>query len=181
MDDHPLLTAAEELELLRRRPDKASVDTLILANARFAARMAHKYSGRGVDVDDLISEAVLGLMEGIRRWEEEHNVRLLTYANYWIHNYLHRALTSVPESGADVYETDAEAAVTVQPYAEDELVKLRVAASTLPEQMRMVLKLRFEEGLTCEAAGERLGLCKQRIGAVQREALEQLRSMLCDE
>ena len=98
--DHPLLTSEEERTLLEEAVgdrlkgfDGQARETLVLHNLRLAARMASKFQGRGMDLDDLVSEAILGLFEGIDHFDTHYQNRFSTYASWWISQRLHRAVT----------------------------------------------------------------------------------------
>lgn len=101
VEQHPLLTAAEEQQLARRWFDEGDVDAarrLVLGNLRFALKLALEYRRFG-PLMDLVQEANLGLMEAVRRFDPYRGYRLITYAVWWIRAYLQR---HVVESGSIV-------------------------------------------------------------------------------
>lgn len=82
----PLLAAEEEGELGRRisNGDAGARDRLIRANLRLVVNLARSYLGRGLPLDDLISEGNLGLIRAVEGFDETRGVRFSTYAAYWI-------------------------------------------------------------------------------------------------
>lgn len=96
----PLLTREEEADLARKAAtgDKKARDKLIVANLRFVLRVAEEYKGRGIEIEDLVSEGNLGLMDAVKRFDEKRGVRLITYAVYWIRQSISRAVSE--KSGA---------------------------------------------------------------------------------
>jgi RNA polymerase sigma factor (sigma-70 family) len=67
-------------------------DTLISLNIPLAISWAKKFVNRGLPLEDLIQEAITGVMMAVDRFEEERRVRFSTYATPWIVQSLYRAL-----------------------------------------------------------------------------------------
>jgi RNA polymerase sigma-32 factor len=83
----PLLSATEEAMYARRwreHSDRKAAYSLVTSHLRLAAKIALRYRGYGLPVADLISEANLGLMLAVKRFEPERGFRLATYAMWWI-------------------------------------------------------------------------------------------------
>ena len=57
---------------------------LVTANLAFVVRVARRYSGLGVALEDLISEGNLGLLEAARHFDPARGTRFITYAVWWI-------------------------------------------------------------------------------------------------
>ncbi len=62
----------------------ASREALILDNLWSVARIARKYVGRGIEIDDLLQFGVLGLMRAVEKNNPTHGYRFVTYASSWI-------------------------------------------------------------------------------------------------
>ncbi|WFU39526.1 RNA polymerase sigma factor RpoH [Bradyrhizobium sp. CB82] len=83
----PLLEASAEAAYARRwrdHGDREAAYHLVTSHLRLAAKIAMKYRRYGLPIADLISEANLGLMQAVKRFEPERGVRLATYAMWWI-------------------------------------------------------------------------------------------------
>ncbi len=83
----PLLDADEEGRLVRRwhdDRDQATLDRLVTSYLRLVARVARRYQGHGISVDDLVSEGAIGLIQAIGRFEPGRGSRLGAYAVWWI-------------------------------------------------------------------------------------------------
>jgi RNA polymerase sigma-32 factor len=79
----PLLTASEEVSYARLG-DREAAYRLVTSHLRLAAKIAMKYRRYGLPIADLVSEANLGLMQAVKRFEPERGFRLATYAMWWI-------------------------------------------------------------------------------------------------
>jgi RNA polymerase sigma-32 factor len=86
VDRIPELEREDELDLARRyrAGDRQAGDALVEAHLRSVVRIARKFSGYGIPVAELVGEGNIGLLEAVRRYEPERNLRFLTYARYWI-------------------------------------------------------------------------------------------------
>jgi RNA polymerase sigma-32 factor len=83
----PLLEAAEEAEYARRwreHGDREAAYRLVTSHLRLAAKIAMRHRGYGLPIADLISEANVGLMVAVRRFDPGKGFRLATYAVWWI-------------------------------------------------------------------------------------------------
>lgn len=90
----PLLTKEEEIILLTRikQGDKRAKDIMIERNIRLVIKMARKYSGRGLELLDLIQEGNIGLMIAVDRFDLEKDCKFSTYATWWIKQVMTRAI-----------------------------------------------------------------------------------------
>lgn len=83
----PLLNPDEEYMLAKRWSDDRDSDAahrLVTSHLRLAAKIALGYRGYGLPVSDVISEANIGLMQAVKRFDPEKGFRLATYAMWWI-------------------------------------------------------------------------------------------------
>ena len=83
----PVLSAEEVFMLanrFRKHGDLDAAKRLISAHLRLAAKVAFGYRYYGLPLEDLISEANIGLMQAVKKFEPEKGNRLSTYAVWWI-------------------------------------------------------------------------------------------------
>ena len=76
-----------ELELARKWHKEGcekSLHRLVNAYMRLAVSMASKYMKYGIDTNELIQEAGIGLMKAAEKFDPERGVRFSTYATWWI-------------------------------------------------------------------------------------------------
>ena len=62
-----------------------------------------------------------------------------------------------------------------RPLNEDQIAGLEFALSRLPEKERLVIKCRFEDGMTLEEVGKLLGRTRERVRQIEAKALSKLR------
>ncbi len=83
----PVLSEEEERELVRAFRENGDVNAahkLVTSHLRLAAKIALTYRRYGLPMADVISEANIGLMQAVKKFDLDKNVRLATYAMWWI-------------------------------------------------------------------------------------------------
>jgi RNA polymerase sigma-32 factor len=64
--------------------DKRAGDKLVSACLPFVIRIAVEYRRWGVPIEDLVQQGNLGLLRAAEKYDTDKQVRLITYAVYWI-------------------------------------------------------------------------------------------------
>jgi RNA polymerase sigma-32 factor len=83
----PMLEPEEEYMLAKRwvdHEDSGAAHKLVTSHLRLAAKIAMGYRGYGLPQAEVISEANVGLMQAVKRFDPEKGFRLATYAMWWI-------------------------------------------------------------------------------------------------
>lgn len=115
-----VLTADEERELAGRiaRGDGKAAEKLVTANLRFVISMANKYRGRGVEVEDLVSEGNIALMNAAAKFDASRS-RFVSYAVPMVRRAMEQAVESqgalyrVPRGEATAAEKRRSRALSV--------------------------------------------------------------------
>jgi RNA polymerase primary sigma factor len=89
-----LLSPEEEQRLSARvlKGDERAVNKLIEANLRFVVVIARQYQGRGLAMEDLVSEGNIGLMKAARKYDATKGLRFVNYAVVPIRQQIEKAL-----------------------------------------------------------------------------------------
>jgi len=83
----PMLEPEEEYMLAKRwveQEDTEAAHKMVTSHLRLAAKIAMGYRGYGLPQAEVISEANVGLMQAVKRFDPEKGFRLTTYAMWWI-------------------------------------------------------------------------------------------------
>ena len=83
----PMLEPDQEYMLAKRwieEQDSDAAHQMVTSHLRLAAKIAMGYRGYGLPQAEVISEANVGLMQAVKRFDPEKGFRLATYAMWWI-------------------------------------------------------------------------------------------------
>jgi len=89
--DYPPITREAERELALRWVESRDPDAgrrLVLANLRLVVKIAMEYRRAWANTLDLIQEGNVGLLQAVQRFDPYQEVKLSTYAAYWIRAYI---------------------------------------------------------------------------------------------
>ena len=87
-DEKALITAAQAGDIQAR-------DVLVKANLRFAIQVARGYQGMGLELEDLIAFANIGLFEAVDRFDTRKDFKFITFAVWYIRAELQKALNDL--------------------------------------------------------------------------------------
>jgi len=93
---HPLLSAAEEVELAKRieRGDLEAKERMVTSNLRLVVSLAKKYQGHELSLLDLIQEGILGLIRAAEKFDWRKGYKFSTYATFWIRQAIQRGVAN---------------------------------------------------------------------------------------
>ena len=108
VNKYPLLNAEETSKLakLARTGDDRAFNKLVNSNLRLVVKIAYEYRAQLKNIMDIIQEGNVGLIEGIRRYDPEHEVKVVSedgvesskfvklssYAAWWIRAHILRSI-----------------------------------------------------------------------------------------
>ena len=83
----PMLDSEEEYMLAKNWKTTGNIksaEKLVTSHLRLVAKIAMRYKGYGLPLNEMISEGNVGLMQAVKKFEPEKGFRLATYAMWWI-------------------------------------------------------------------------------------------------
>ena len=93
----PLLDRDEETALANeaKAGSAKARRRLVECNLRFAVQVAKQYQGMGLELEDLIQVANLGLFEAVERFDPNRGVKFISFAVWYVRAELQKALNDL--------------------------------------------------------------------------------------
>jgi len=125
INETSLLSAEDEQELAVAigDGDAQARDRMVRANLRLVVNIARGYTGKGLNLQDLIEEGNLGLLRAVEGFDPAMGTRFSTYASYWIKQSIKRALINTGKT------------IRIPAYMVELLSKWRRATARLTEEL----------------------------------------------
>jgi RNA polymerase primary sigma factor len=203
-----LLSAEEEARLSARilKGDERALNKLIEANLRFVIVIARQYQGKGLSMEDLVSEGNMGLMKAASKYDATRGLRFVNYAVVFIRRQIEKALDKESaeqrvESMRDGQTRSVDAPLgskanvsllSVLVNADSPMADQRVydanlaeaieqALTELNERERAVINAYFgigEERMTMAEIGEQMELKRERVRQIRDRATRRMRKII---
>ena len=199
-----VLTAEEEVALVKvmkqgGEKGREARETFINANLRFVMYCAKKHLGKGVELEDLNSLGIEGLMKAVDKFDYTKGFRFATYAVWWINQSITRGIdknmiteentVSIEKKVGENEESSLEELLRDEKAVDpceyvainDSKKALEHILSQLNEKEALVLKLHYGIGmnkpLTLEEIGcmPQMNVTKERVRQIEQKALKKIR------
>ena len=200
-----LLSEEEERQLSARilRGDSRALNRLVEANLRFVVSIARQYQGKGLSMEDLVSEGNIGLMKAASRYDATRGLRFAGYAVVHIRRQIEKALKAESaeqrvESRANGETRSVDAPLGAKsnmsllsvlvdanaPMADARVYNSSVeraveyALTSLNDRESHVVNAYFgigQENLTMAEIAEDMGLQRERVRQIRDRALRRMR------
>lgn len=92
---YPVLNGKDErvlIEEYKKTGSRTAFNKIITSNLRFVVSVSVRYQNQGLAMPELINEGNLGLIEAIKRFNLDNNVKFISYAVWWIRQSIIKAL-----------------------------------------------------------------------------------------
>lgn len=200
-----LLSEEDERRLSARirKGDERALNKLVEANLRFVVAIARQYQGKGLAMEDLVSEGNIGLMKAAGKFDGERGLRFVNYAVVFIRQQIERALRRESgerrvESGKDGQTRSVDAPLGSKPnvsllsvlvdagspmadertYSQAVETAVEFALRSLDEREERVVAAYFgieQDHQTMQEIAEAMGLKRERVRQIRDRAIRRLR------
>jgi RNA polymerase sporulation-specific sigma factor len=204
LDNLPAPLSDEETDMWLQKlavGDEEAQKTLVSHNLRLVMYIALKFNSTPIELEDLFSIGVIGLIKGIRSYKFGHNTRLATYTSRCIENEILMYLRNRKKSVGNLYldepmDCDADGnpvCLSDILYDGDNLVEeiteqqalsaqAQIELCKLPTRARTILEMRY--GLHGHAektqleVSEELGISQSYVSRLEKKVLATLRKKI---
>lgn len=143
-------------------------------------KLARRFMSCGAALDDLVQAGRCGAASAWRSWDPKGAATFKT----WAHLPIHWAIWQAAKREADHRDRIRYCETVEHESPEDEhvdlfaLARLKQAFDALPSRFRFVVSALYYEGRTYGAVASDLGVTRQRIQQLEREALKHMRAKI---
>ena len=94
-----VISIGEEVSIIEhiREGDQSSKDKLTSVYKDFVEEVAKEYQNKGLDLSELITEGVEGLLKAAEKYDETRGFRFIDYAVWWVRESILQALTHLKQ------------------------------------------------------------------------------------
>ena len=200
-----LLTEDEERAMSQRirQGDERAMNRLVEANLRFVVAIARQYQGKGLSMEDLVSEGNIGLMKAAGKYDAGRGLRFVNYAVVFVRQQIERALKAESaehrvetRSNGQTRSVDAPLGTKTNmsllsvlvdgnaPLADERVYSSAVekavehALHSLDERESRVVNAYFgigQDNQTMAEIGEDMGLKRERVRQIRDRAVRRLK------
>ncbi|MBW6513223.1 MAG: sigma-70 family RNA polymerase sigma factor [Candidatus Syntrophosphaera sp.] len=159
--------------------ESLSLDQILSEHGKLAHGIANQYKNRGVPLEDLRQEALLGLIQAARRFQPDKGAQFSTYAVWWIKKQVLLALQKEAEAFHDIgtlAQEDLEAMPDPNPapVRDSDLI----LPAGIPPLERQILILSCQDKLTLKEISQALQIPVERVKQLRGKALRRLKHTL---
>ena len=181
-----LLSEEEEIRLAQQvgEGNEKALEQLVGANLRFVVSVAKQYQGRGVDIDDLVTEGTIALIKAARTYNPSRGTRLVVFATSRIKKAMEKAIDREKVAGGMKEFSENENASTHsarKTATEDNPIKeqpSQEALLSLDHREQQVIGALYginQPQLTLAEVGMQMGVTRERARQIRDKALKKLK------
>lgn len=188
------LSLKDERDLIAKAKngDIEARNLLIKSNLKFVVSIAKSYKGMGIPMDELISEGNMGLMKGIDRFDASNDVKLITYAVFWIKESITSSIkrerarvdvTQIDELAAMSRNNDGYVEYNIEDKSSDddekEINNIDSIMGMLTEKEKNVIVsvygLDGKKAMTFQEVGKKMHISSERARQIKIDAIDKVR------
>ena len=150
----------DELEAIVDAGEEAKAE-FIRSNLRLVISLAKRYTGRGLELLDLIQEGNLGLIRAVEKFDWRKGFKFSTYATWWIRQAITRGLGNhgrtirLPVHMVDVVRTVRETELTLEEQQQRRPTVAEISARSGLDEEKVLVAL--EAPAECVSLDRRVG------------------------
>lgn len=174
-----LLSDEEEKALAQRIADgdAKAIEKLTTANLRFVVTLAKQYAGKGVDVEDLVSEGNIALLKAASKYPRHTHKRFVVYAAPFIREAMDKAIGGLSDTAAQQIKREESVADRSVEIDEAMIDEIEQSLDILDDRQRHIIRHAYGIGvhhLTLAEIGEEMGLKRERVRQIRDKAVRKL-------
>ena len=194
----------ELFKLIKNNDNVQAKQQIIESHLKFVFNVAKKYKGKGIPLEDLISEGNIGLAKAIEKFDNEKDIKFISYAVWWIRQSIQECLNKRSkvvfnevseeenikvitceneETDDDIvycYETTSEYDDVMSELNESKQYVIKKMLKKLPVRGQKIITYYYgldgKEEKNLEEIGQELGITKERVRQIKEQCLKILRS-----
>lgn len=139
---------------------------------KLAYSIAGQYRNKGIPLEDLRQESLIGLMKAVEHYKEDSEASFATYAAYWIRKHIY-ALFKAENAFPD--EEDIKPEQRPDNAAANRHSKELKLPIELPEIERTIIMLSYVEQLTLKEIAGKLEISVEKVSQYKKKALRRLK------
>ena len=99
IESDEVISIEEEVAIIEhiRKGDQSSKDKLTTIYKDFVEEVAKEYQNKGLDLSELITERVEGLLKAAEKFDETRGFRFIDYAVWWVRESMLQALAHLKQ------------------------------------------------------------------------------------
>lgn len=174
-----LLTDEEEKQLAERiaQGDAMAVERLTTANLKFVVALAKQYAGKGVDMEDLISEGNIALLKAAGKYPRHQQKRFVVFAAPFIREAMDKAVGELTDTAASQIKREESLASSDHSADEAMIDEIEQSLDSLDDRQRKIICEIYGIGShpkTMAEIAEEMGLKRERVRQIRDKAVRKL-------
>lgn len=139
-----MISREEEIELAReiKLGNQKACDKLVKANLRFVISVAKQYVGRGLSLEDLVSEGNIGLIKAAQKFDESRGIKFISYAVWWIRQSI---IQSLSDNSRMIRLPNNQIAILNKVKTAQSELEMRFGRQATPEELSNYLDIELDK------------------------------------